>query len=223
MARELKVYDRFDELILYLRFVAGTASPYHVVEGTRELREAVWGLYQQDFDRTVIVGGEHRRFTAKWGSPDYVDALAGYWESNFRWRAETITDEFPIELRNTGLVPTNHSAELGRRIHNQGALAGGLGHLSSTGLVSVPMPKAQAKPDPYLSRLMAGDLTPPRAAAAPNGGLEGSPPTAPFPRSAGNDIAAITARGSARSNFGLAIGMVSQGGSAYGATFCAPG
>lgn len=170
MARQLKVYNRFDELILHLRFVPEDPSPYQVIEGSRELREAVCGLYGQDFDRTVIEDGQQRRFVASWASPEYVDTLAGYWASNFRWRTETTSDEFEIEIRNTGLVPSAHSVGFGGTIYDRGAVAGGL-------------------TDPYVTGLAT----------------------------------LFTSQGKAESNFGLAVGMVPQGGSACGATISAPG
>ncbi len=90
MSRELKVYNRFDELIAHLRLVPGYPVPLQIVDGTPELRAAVRALAGYDFDRTVVVANHHRRFTAAWGTPEYLDALAGYWSSNFGWRTKII-------------------------------------------------------------------------------------------------------------------------------------
>ncbi|MGI0080455.1 MAG: hypothetical protein ACRECH_12625 [Nitrososphaerales archaeon] len=150
MPRELKVYNRFDDLILHLRFVPGQLTPYQVIEGSTELREAVWGLYGQDFDRIVIVGREPRRFTAKWASPEYLDAMAGYWASNFGWRTETLTDEFPILLRDMGLVRSAPSVALGARTENRVGLECAFTNLSEIGLV--PMPKTQGQTESDFGR-----------------------------------------------------------------------
>jgi hypothetical protein len=98
MTRELKVYNQFDELILHLEFVSDHPLPLQIVDGTPELRSAVRSLLGRDFDRTVVVGSQQRRFAAKWGSPDYVDALAGYWSSNFGWRTRIVDQSVSLTL-----------------------------------------------------------------------------------------------------------------------------
>ena len=124
MSKELKVYNRFGELILYLRFVPGCFFPLQVVLGSWELREAVNSLRGHDFDRTVVVDGQHRRFVATWASCEYLDALAGYWESNFRWRTEIKTTEIPVEERTSESDLRTQSLGLGGGALNQSALGG---------------------------------------------------------------------------------------------------
>src|SRR5207245_7871878 len=98
MSKQLRVYNRFNELILYLQLTPGQIpSPLRVVLGSRELRDAVRDLYGHDFDRTVVVNGQQHRFVATWASSEYLDALAGYWASNFRWRTEMTSDEVSVE------------------------------------------------------------------------------------------------------------------------------
>ena len=98
MTSELKVYNRFGELTLHLRFVAGHALPLQIEDGTPELQKAVRNLFGQDFDETVVVDNQRQRFTAKWGTPEYLDALAGYWSRNFRWRTRTTSTTRSIEV-----------------------------------------------------------------------------------------------------------------------------
>ena len=90
MSRQLKVYNRFGEMILHLRFVPGDILPIRVEDGTTEFRAAVRGLSGRDFEETVVVGKQRRRFEAKWGTPEYLDALAGYWSSNFGWQTRIV-------------------------------------------------------------------------------------------------------------------------------------
>ena len=90
ISRELKVYNRFEELILHLRFVPGDPLPLRIEDGTQELRNAVRSLVGHDFDQTVVIEKQRRRFQATWGSPEYLDALAGYWSSNFGWRTRLV-------------------------------------------------------------------------------------------------------------------------------------
>lgn len=108
MSRELKVYNRFDEMILHLQFVYGDSSPLQIIDGTPEMQAAVRALAGQDFDLTVVVNNQHQQFTAKWGSPEYIDTLAGYWSSNFGWRTRTIDNAASIySLRLTNMVASN--------------------------------------------------------------------------------------------------------------------
>ncbi len=220
MPRELKVYNRFHELILYLRFVPKSLFPLQVVLGSRELREAVRALYGQDFDRTVVVEGEHRNFRARWASPEYIDALAGYWGTNFQWRTETKADELPIDPKSSGLVPTDDSLGLGGDMISQPVFAGSLAYPYSTGLAIQSKPQGDF--DPYLPHHVNYDSGYPPACALLNGNLEVSLSNARFPYGAGRPILS-TAVKPAEPSVGLAIGMVSQGGSAYGATFSSPG
>jgi hypothetical protein len=95
MNRELKIYNRFDELILHLKFIPNDSLPLQIEDGTPELREAVRSLSGKDFDQTVVVEKERRRFFAEWGTPEYLDALAGYWSTNFGWQS-SIVEAAPI-------------------------------------------------------------------------------------------------------------------------------
>lgn len=90
MNRELRVYNQDDGLILHLDFIADDALPLQIVDGTPEMQQAVRSLFGQDFDQTVVINRQTRHFTARWGEPDYIDALAGYWSSNFGWRTKII-------------------------------------------------------------------------------------------------------------------------------------
>lgn len=126
MTKELRVYNRFGELILYLRLAPGHFFPLQVVLGSWELREAVNSLRGHDFDRTVFVDGQHRRFTARWATPEYLDALAGYWESNFRWRTEIRSDEIPVEGMTNQPDFLGQSLGLGGSPVKQLVLLGGL-------------------------------------------------------------------------------------------------
>jgi hypothetical protein len=94
MPRQLRVYNQFEELILQLEHVPGDPSPVRILEGTKELKSAIRSLEGIDFDRTAIVRGELRHFAAKWDSPDFLDALSGYWSSNFGWRTK-LTETAP--------------------------------------------------------------------------------------------------------------------------------
>lgn len=125
MTKELRVYNRFGELILYLRLIPGHFLPLQVVLGSWELREAVNSLRGHDFDRTVFVDGQHRRFTARWATPEYLDALAGYWESNFRWRTEIRSDAIPVEDMTSQPDLRGQSLGLGGGPVKQLALCGG--------------------------------------------------------------------------------------------------
>ena len=146
MSKELRVYNRFGELILFLRFTPGLLLPLQVVLGSQELREAVRDVYGHDFDRTVSVDGQHRRFFASWGSSEYLDALAGYWEQNFRWRTEIRADE-PLRQEKHSLVDlVTQSFGLGGATTNQPALAGGLAEPYANGFLS--QLSLQTKPEP---------------------------------------------------------------------------
>ena len=90
MSRQLKVYNRFEELILNVRFVAGDPLPLQIEDGTPELQTAVSSLIGRDFDETVVVGNQRQHFEAKWGTAEYLDALAGYWSSNFGWQTRIV-------------------------------------------------------------------------------------------------------------------------------------
>ena len=84
----MKVYNRFDELILHLRWVPENSIPLQIVDGTRHMQEAVQSLIGHEFDETVVIEGQSLRFRAAWGTPEYLETLAGYWGSNFKWRTQ---------------------------------------------------------------------------------------------------------------------------------------
>jgi len=94
MPLQLKVYNEFDELLLHVEHVQGDSSPLRIYEGTANLRHAVKSLEGYDFERSAIVAGELRQFSAKWDSPDFLAALGGYWSSNFGWRTK-LTETAP--------------------------------------------------------------------------------------------------------------------------------
>jgi hypothetical protein len=219
MTKELKVYNRFNELILYLRLAPEHLFPLQVVLGSRELRQAVRGLYGQDFDRTVVVDGQHRRFVASWASSEYLDALAGYWESNFRWRTEKRRDEVAIEAKSSPLDLSIRSLGLSGGVINQAALAGSLTNPYSSGLVT--QSSLQTELVTYLSPL--GTYNFEYAATSPTVYRE---PHGLLPHQA-LAVAILNTVGipepSDESNFGMATEAAPQGGSPYGATVSAPG
>jgi len=99
MASELKVYNQFREVILHVRLTSGNAPKLLVVDATEEMRSAVNSLMGQDFDRTVGRGGELRRFTARWGSPEYAQVLADYFGNNFGWSTALVETVHPSSVR----------------------------------------------------------------------------------------------------------------------------
>lgn len=90
MSRQLKVYNRFKELILHLRYVPGDPLPLQIEDGTPDMQAAVRSLASRDFDQTVVVGNRRLRFEARWGTPEYLDALANYWSTNFGWQTRMV-------------------------------------------------------------------------------------------------------------------------------------
>jgi hypothetical protein len=218
MAEELKVYNQFNELILHLRLAPRRPFPLQVVQGTRELREAIRALYGQDFDQTVIVAGQHQRFIASWGSPEYLGALAGYWKNNFQWRTEIRSEEVLI---GAGSSPSNLAAQslgFGAGGFDEPAPAGGLTGRYRSWLVA--QPHLQTEPMSYSPRLETNifDL----GASITNY----REPARFRPHQVRASALGITERveGSrAESDLGLTVGAARQGGSPYGATISAPG
>jgi hypothetical protein len=94
MVSELKVYNRFDELTLHVRLALDQGLPkLLVVDGTPEMQAAVISLKGIDFDRTVVKDNAHLRFTANWGSAEYLNVLARYFVANFGWRTKIVEAE----------------------------------------------------------------------------------------------------------------------------------
>jgi hypothetical protein len=85
MISELKVYSKTGELILHIRYAPDELFPLQIVDGTTDMKGSVLNVSGHDFDRTVFKNRQPLRFVARWGSSDYVHALAGYWAANFGW------------------------------------------------------------------------------------------------------------------------------------------
>ena len=110
MSRNLKVYNSFGELILHLDFVLGDRLPLQAQDGTPEMLALVRALTGRDFDLSVSVGNQQRRFEAKWGTPEYLDALAGYLKSNFSWRTKIIDSTSSLGVTHWAICSANVSA-----------------------------------------------------------------------------------------------------------------
>jgi hypothetical protein len=218
MSKQLKVYNRFNELILYLQYTPGQLSfPLRVVLGSRELRDAVRDLYGHDFDRTAVINGQHHRFTAAWRSPEYLNTLAGYWASNLRWRTEITGGEIPVETQTRSSDFATEWPGLGGA-NNQLSLGGGLVLPYSNRFVNQSNLQARVAPDFFrLTYTTAHPGAPLTGRREP----EESLPDEAFALSHGNTLSIPEA--SAEFGFGIATGAALQGGSPYGATFGAPG
>lgn len=108
--QELKVYNRFDELILHLEYVPHDAEPMRIVEATPELREALRTLARNDFDRTVAIKRQLQRFTANWRSAKYLEVLADYLAANFKWTTKLLDKPETQTLRVSGYSHDTASA-----------------------------------------------------------------------------------------------------------------
>lgn len=218
MSKQLKVYNRFNELTLYLEFTPGQLPlPLRVVLGSRELRNAVRDLYGHDFDRTALINGQLHRFVASWGSSEYLDTLAGYWASNFRWRTEITCDEIPVGTQTRSSDLAIQWPGLGGA-SNQLKLAGGSVPPYSDQFVNQSNLQTRVAPGFFRLTFTIGH------AGAPLTGRpepEESLPHETFAFRHGNTLPIPEA--SAEPNFGIEMGAALQGGSAHGATIGAPG
>lgn len=105
MNRQLKVYNRFAELILNVRFVLGDPLPIQIEDGTPELQKAVRSLIGHDFDETVVHENQRQRFQARWGTPEYLDALGAYWSSNYGWQTRIVeTEPMPWNVQTQSFI-----------------------------------------------------------------------------------------------------------------------
>ena len=97
MRRQLKVYNSFGELILHLELVDGDPQPLQILDGTPHMRAAVRSLFGQDFDLAVPLKNQPVHLFARWGTPEYIDALAQYWSANFGWRTKILSTVTTLE------------------------------------------------------------------------------------------------------------------------------
>jgi len=100
MSRELKVYNEFGEVILNLRASSGVSPTLLTVDATKEMEKVVNELKGRDLDITIHKGAEEIKFTAKWGSPEFLRVLARYLVDNFGWKTKLTETSLPA-LANT--------------------------------------------------------------------------------------------------------------------------
>src|SRR5215470_14487647 len=89
MSRELKVYNEFGELILHVEHRQGDPC-LRIIDGTREMSQAIRLLHGRDFERAAIVDGQLCDFRAAWDDPEFLDAVGGFWTANFGWRTRIV-------------------------------------------------------------------------------------------------------------------------------------
>jgi len=102
MASELKVRNQFREVILQIRLTSGDVPELLTITATEEMRSAVSSLTGLDFDRTVGSGTKMRRYRARWGSEEYAQVLAEYFQHNFGWSTSLVETEQPSSVQSTG-------------------------------------------------------------------------------------------------------------------------
>lgn len=95
MPNELKVYNEFGEVILNLRVSSGEKPTLLTIDATDEMQRAINQLNGRDLDITIRKGTEDLRFTAKWGSPEFVQVLARYLVNNFGWKTKVVETQMP--------------------------------------------------------------------------------------------------------------------------------
>jgi len=89
MSRELKVYNEHGELILHVEHTP-LDSRFLVVDGTREMSQAIRALQGQYFERAAMIDGQLCEFRASWDDTDFLDSVAAYWTANFGWRTRLV-------------------------------------------------------------------------------------------------------------------------------------
>jgi hypothetical protein len=89
MSNELKVYNEFGEVILNVR-ASGSGASLLTVDATDEMQTAINEINGRDLDITIHKGAEELKFTAKWGSPEFLQVLARYLVDNFGWKTKVI-------------------------------------------------------------------------------------------------------------------------------------
>jgi hypothetical protein len=75
-------------MILNLRLAPDGSPRLLTIDATDEMQEAVKHLQGRDLDVTVQKGAEQLRFTARWGSPEFLQVLARYLVNNFGWKTK---------------------------------------------------------------------------------------------------------------------------------------
>ncbi|MGC2154555.1 MAG: hypothetical protein WA618_21130 [Terriglobales bacterium] len=95
MPNELKAYNEFGEMILHLRFPSGGNPGMLTIDATKEMQTAINGLRDRDLDVVVQKGSEQLRFSAKWGSAEFAQVLAGYLVNNFGWTTKVLETHIP--------------------------------------------------------------------------------------------------------------------------------